>query len=103
MGRESGIHMEIALIGSSGARLQTNAFYLEFDEAANGKSTYAKPVLREAGFSRRLRVHKGGGGMGRLCTPRLSGGLWGRLAGQSMVWLMEVPKALQATEILSPR
>lgn len=77
MGRESGIHMEIALIGSSGARLQTNAFYLEFDEAANGKSTYAKPVLREAGFSRRLRVHKGGGGWGGYVPLGSVGGCGG--------------------------
>lgn len=61
--------MEIALIGSSGACLQTNAFYLECDEAANGKSTYAKPVLREADFSKRLRVHKVWGGGGGSYAP----------------------------------
>lgn len=69
--------MEIALIGSSGACLQTNAFYLECDEAANGKSTYAKPVLREADFSKRLRVHKVWGWWWReLCSLWLRGEGW---------------------------
>lgn len=46
MGREGGIQMEMVLIGTSGACLQTNAFYLGGDGAENGKSTYAKPALR---------------------------------------------------------
>lgn len=82
--------MEIALIGSSGACLQTNAFYLECDEAANGKSTYAKPVLREADFSKRLRVHKVGGGVAGAMLPVAQRG---RLAGQPLVGLIEVSKA----------
>lgn len=47
--------METALIGSSGACLQTNVLCLGCDEAENGESTYANPALRWASFSRRLR------------------------------------------------
>lgn len=89
--------METALIGSSGACLQTNAFYLGCDEAENGKGTYVKPSLRWASFSRRLggiSVVVDSSSEGELCSMKVQ-------ARQLLVGADASPRDL--TEILSPR